>query len=148
MRRVFLAGWICTALVGCGDRPAVASAEGPPAASADGAPSAAERVVQAQLDAYNRRDLDAFAATYTQDVRGLDYPDRPLFTGRQELRAIYGALFRSAPALRSTVLRRIAQGNVVIDHEEVTGTPSGETLRAVAIYEVRDGRIASVRIVQ
>jgi hypothetical protein len=134
--------------MGCGDRPAPASAEEPPAASADSALTAAERVVQAQLDAYNRRDLETFAATYAHDVRGFDYPDRPLFTGQQELRALYGALFRAAPELRATVLRRVVQGHVVIDHEEVTGTPSGETLRAVVIYEVRDGRIAAVRLIE
>jgi hypothetical protein len=36
----------------------------------------------------------------------------------------------------------------VIDHEEVTGMPDGRTMRAVAIYEVRGGRIASVRFIQ
>jgi len=32
----------------------------------------------------------------------------------------------------------------VIDHEEVTGMPDGRTVRAVAIYEVRDGKIRNV----
>jgi hypothetical protein len=36
----------------------------------------------------------------------------------------------------------------VIDHEEVTGMPDGRAVRAVAIDEVRGGRIASVRFIQ
>ena len=142
MRRVFLAGWLLTSVLGCAGRHSSSSE------SATVGPSAAERVVQAQLDAYNRHDLDAFAATYAPEVRGYTYPDRPLFTGLTELRSTYGRFFASAPAVRARVLRRIVQGSYVIDHEEVTGMPDGQTLRAVAIYEVRDGRITSVRLIQ
>lgn len=108
----------------------------------------AERVVQAQLEAYNRHDVEAFAATYATDVRGYAYPDRPLFTGIDSLRAQYARFFASAPQVRATVTQRMVQGAHVIDHEEVTGLPDGRTLRAIAIYEVRQGRIASVRFIQ
>ena len=119
----------------------------PPAAAA--AVTAAERVVQAQLEAYNRHDLDAFVATYAPDARGYAYPDRPTFTGAAELRTRYGQFFAAAPTVRARIVRRIAQGNYVIDHEEITGMPGADgAVRAVAIYEVREGRIASVRFVQ
>jgi hypothetical protein len=111
-------------------------------------PSPAEQVVQTQLDAYNRHDLDAFVATYAPDVRGYTYPDRPMFAGAAELRTTYAGFFAAAPAVRARVVRRIVQGDHVIDHEEVTGMPDGRTVRAVAIYEVRGGRIASVRFIQ
>jgi imidazolonepropionase-like amidohydrolase len=126
----------------------VAGCAGRPTPAAAPAPSPAERVVQAQLDAYNRHDLEAFAATYAPDARGYVYPDRPMFSGGAELRATYGRFFAAAPAVRARVVRRIAQGDHVIDHEEVTGMPDGSTARAVAIYEVRAGRIASVRFVR
>ena len=111
--------------------------------------TAAERVVQAQLEAYNRHDLDAFVATYHPDVRGYTYPDRPMFTGVAELRTTYAEFFAAAPTVRARIVRRIVQGNHVIDHEEVTGMPGAEgPVRAVAVYEVREGRIASVRFIQ
>ena len=119
-----------------------------PSAPAARTISAEERVVQAQLEAYNRRDLDAFAATYAPDIRGYNYPDQATFAGLDSLRAGYARLFASAPALRATVLQRIVQGRFVIDHEEVTGLPNGRTVRAVAIYEVRSGLITSVRFLR
>lgn len=142
MRRAFLTGWVFASALGCAGRQTSTSE------AAAAGPSAAERVVQAQLEAYNRHDLDAFAATYAPEVRGYRYPDRLMFTGLAELRSTYGQFFASAPAVRARVVRRIVHGNFVIDHEEVTGMPDGQTLRAVAIYEVRDGRIASVRFIQ
>lgn len=125
-----------------------AGCAGRSAAPSSAVPSPAEQVVQAQLDAYNRHDIEAFAATYAPDARGYTYPDRPMFTGAAELRTTYAGFFAAAPTVRARVVRRIAQGDHVIDHEEVTGMPGGRTVRAVAIYEVRNGRIASVRFIQ
>jgi hypothetical protein len=110
--------------------------------------SAEERIVQTQLEAYNRHDIDAFVATYAPGVRGYLYPDHATFVGLDSLRAGYAHFFATAPAVRATVLRRIVQGRYVIDHEELTGLPDGRTQRAVAIYEVRDGLIATVRFLR
>lgn len=106
--------------------------------------SEVERVVQVQLDAYNARDIDAFAATYADDIRIYDHPDRLRFAGIDELRARYGEAFKSGPDVRATISKRIVQGNFVIDHEHVTGRPDGVDIDAVAIYEVREGRIQAV----
>ncbi len=114
-----------------------------PAPSAS-AVSAAEAVVQAQLEAYNRRDVDAFAATYAPDVRIYDHPDRLRMSGVDQLRQTYAEFFAAAPGLRATVSRRIVQGDHVIDHETVTGLPGGARIQAVAVYQVRDGRIQNV----
>ena len=42
-------------------------------------------VIEAQLEAYNRRDIDAFAATYAPDVRILipTNPDLPWLESRR-----------------------------------------------------------------
>lgn len=111
--------------------------------------SEAERVVQAQLEAYNRRDIDAFAATYAPDVVLYTYPDRVMSRGVDALRREYGEFFRQAPALNARIENRIVQGRFVIDREIVTGMP-GQTapLTAVAIYEVRNGRIQNVWFIQ
>lgn len=106
--------------------------------------SEAERVVQVQLEAYNARDVEAFAATYADDVRIYDYPDRLRYEGIDTLRARYGEAFRSGPDVRARISKRIVQGNFVIDHEHVTGRPDGVDVDAVAIYEVRNGRIQAV----
>ena len=47
------------------------------------------------------------------------------------------------------IIKRIVMGQVVIDHEEVTRTfPEGTgKIELVAIYEIRDGRIATARFI-
>ncbi len=100
-------------------------------------------VVQLQLEAYNARDLERFAATYSDDVTVFRMPStHPAVAGKEELRATYRQRFAS-PALHAEILSRIVLGNKVIDHERVTGireTP----LEALAIYEVAEGLIRTV----
>ena len=104
----------------------------------------AEEVVQRQVNAYNARDIEAFLATYAEDARLYEFPDKPLASGQAALRKNYTGLFASVPNLHCRITHRISSGNFVIDREEVTGPPNGRVLRAVAIYEVRDQRIARV----
>jgi imidazolonepropionase-like amidohydrolase len=111
---------------------------------ADLVPASPEDVVQRQLNAYNARDLEAFLATYHPDARLYGFPDQLQREGEAALREAYGRLFERVPNLHARVPRRIVSGNYVIDQEEVTGLPEGRVLRATAIYEVRDGRIARV----
>ena len=107
-------------------------------------PTAAEQVVQAQLDAYNRRDIEAFVATYAPDVKIYDHPDQLQMEGANRLRESYSRLFGSIPELKATVANRIVQGSFVIDHETVSGLPGGRQITAVAVYEVQDGLIQRV----
>ncbi len=107
-----------------------------------------EAVVQRQLDAYNARDVDALMATYAGDAQQFEYPATLLASGVEQLRERAVARFRE-PNLHAKLLQRIVAGPVVIDHEEVTRTfPEGPgKLKLVAIYEVRDGRIATARFI-
>ena len=115
------------------------------ATAADIPPPSPEAVVQKQLEAYNARDLDAFIATYAEDVQLFDLPDKLLLRGHAELRERYQRTFAD-PRLHAEILNRIVVGNTVIDHERVRVTfPDGPgTVEAVAIYEVLDGKIATV----
>lgn len=110
--------------------------------------SNAEQVVQAQLDAYNRRDIDAFMATYAPDLKLYAHPDRLTASGQEQVREQYARLFANTPGLHAEVANRIVQGSFVIDQEVVTGLPGGGEIRAVAIYEVRDGLIQNVWFVR
>lgn len=104
----------------------------------------AERVVRAQFEAYNRRDLDAFMATLAPDARLYVFPDSLLYAGHAQLRPVYARLFTEATGLRAVVHDRIVQGRYVIDRETTYGLPGRAPLTGVAISEVRDGRIVRV----
>jgi hypothetical protein len=106
--------------------------------------SPAEQVVQVQLEAYNRRDLEGFLATYSPDIRIYLHPDRLLMSGLDQMRKEYGDAFTANPNGRAAITGRMVQGNYVIDHEHVTGLADGREIRAVAVYEVRDGKIRNV----
>lgn len=107
-----------------------------------------EAIVQAQLDAYNAHDIDAFLATYADDAQIFEHPAKLLASGLTQLRERYTARFKE-PNLHAIIPKRIVMGNVVIDHEKIARTfPEGPgTLEAVAIYEVQGGKIARVWLV-
>jgi hypothetical protein len=104
---------------------------------------AASDVVQAQLEAYNARDLEAFAATYADDVRLFRMPaTEPAVVGKAQLREVYTQRFAS-PNLHADIVTRIVLGNKVIDHERVRGIRE-QLVEALAVYEVEGGLIRTV----
>jgi putative hydrolase of HD superfamily len=106
-------------------------------------------VIDRQLAAYNRRDLDGFVGCYAADAE-IVQPDQSLLaSGHDEIRARYGELFDSSPDLRAEIRNRIEIGSVVIDHEAITGfvlpgMPS--ELQAAVVYQVADELIHKARL--
>jgi uncharacterized protein (TIGR02246 family) len=100
-------------------------------------PAAAEAAAQRQLDAYNARDVAAFAAAYAEDVEVFELPGAArTLAGREALRARYAALFAASPTLHCRLLARVVHAPFVVDHELVTGMQGGAPVHAVAIYQV------------
>ena len=108
-------------------------------------PRTPAEAAQAQLDAYNARDLDAFLAVYAEDCVVRAFPSNAvMFDGREAMRARYGALFENHPDLHARLLSRVEHEAFAIDHEHVVGMREGEVVYAVAMYEVREGLIRNV----
>ena len=100
-------------------------------------------VVEEQLEAYNARDLERFAATYSGDIRIYRMPaTEPSIVGQAKLREVYAKRFTS-PDLHATIVNRIEAGDKVIDHERVVGIEAGP-IEAVAVYQVAGGLIRNV----
>jgi hypothetical protein len=100
-----------------------------------------------QLAAYNAHNLEAFLRPYAEDIEIYDLQTgKTLSKGKEAMRKAYSFL-NNAEALHCTILNRIVQGNVVIDHEEVVIAP-GQKVYAVAIYEVKNGKIQKVWFTQ
>ena len=103
-------------------------------------------VVQAQLDAYNAKDLDRLLATYAADADA----DAEQFTlhrellakGHDELRARCAASFVE-PDLHARLLSRTVVGTVVVDVKGITRNfPEGlGSVEMLCINEVADGLI-------
>jgi len=99
--------------------------------------------VQMQLDAYNKRDIEAFMMWWADDCQYYEFPSKLLASGAAEIRERHLARFQEAD-LFGRLLNRIVLGNLVVDHETVTRNfPEGRgELDVVAMYEIADGKIA------
>ena len=109
--------------------------------------------VEAQLAAYNARDLDAFIACYTADCAIEDGEGTRIMTGHAEMRPRYQALFDGSPNLHCDIVSRIRIGAYVLDEESISGRLPGTQpvlRRAVAIYRIErtSGLIAHVRFLR
>lgn len=101
-----------------------------------------ETIVNVQLEAYNNRDIDAFLATYADDIELFNFPNSKTTEGVEQMRLIYGSMFERVTNLKAEIKNRIVIGNKVIDEEYVTF--GEQSISAVAIYEVHDGKISKV----
>ena len=101
-------------------------------------------VVQRQVDAYNRRDLDAFVAAYSDAVVVFRMPTaEPAITGKAAFATFYATERFNRPGLHAQIVNRIVLGNKVIDHERISGVRA-EPFDIVVIYEVIADQIARV----
>ncbi len=101
-------------------------------------------VAQRQLDAYNRRDLDAFLAAFGDSIRVYRPPSaEPSLVGKAQLADFYARERFNRPALRAELLARIVLGDKVFDHERISGVRD-EPFEMMAVYEVRDGLIVTM----
>ncbi|MDB5959388.1 MAG: steroid delta-isomerase [Massilia sp.] len=99
-------------------------------------------VVQAQLDAFNAKDIDALMATYATDAEQFVLHGERLAQGHEQLRPRYLARF-AEPDLHARLLTRTVMGNIVTDLELITRNfEEGKgTLEMLCVYEIVDGRI-------
>jgi hypothetical protein len=105
-------------------------------------------LAQMQLNAYNARALDAFLEVYSPDVEIFSFPNTPIYKGIEQMRSVYGELFRLSDGLHCRLVNRVTYKNTVIDREIVKGVPRQKTIEAVAIYEIEDGLIRKVWFIQ
>ena len=101
-----------------------------------------EEVVQAQLDAYNLRDLDAWLNTYSENAEQFLLHAGELAKGREAIRRRMEGRFQDTK-LQAQLIHRIVMENIVVDHELITRTfPDGPgTVEMICIYEVNAGKI-------
>jgi hypothetical protein len=64
------------------------------------------------------------------------------------LRERYSQLFKNNPNQHAELLSRMVKGNIVIDHEYITGRSNGHVIKAAAMYEILDNKIQKVWFVK
>ena len=99
-------------------------------------------LVQQQLNAYNAHNLEAFLEPYADDVEIYEFPGKLLSKGKEQMRKDY-LFITKVPKLYCRLKNRVVQGNMVVDHEEVSGF-GPKPVHAVAIYLIEKGKISKV----
>ena len=105
-----------------------------------------ERIVAAE----NSHDADEVAALVAEDYRSEtpNHPERN-FTGREQVRENWRAVFESTPDLDVELLRSAVDGNTIWTEWHMTGTQTDGTeldMRGVGIWGVEDGLLQWGRI--
>ena len=102
--------------------------------------------MQAQLEAYNARNIALFASCHSADIKIKNsQKGAPDIIGQESLIKAYQFLKTAPKSFKVILENRIVNGPVVIDYERLTGLGNGrDDLFAVAVYEVRNGKIVNV----
>ncbi|NRA67216.1 MAG: nuclear transport factor 2 family protein [Pseudobacteriovorax sp.] len=102
-------------------------------------------VVQKQVEAYNRGDIDQFLSYYHPEAEiSFTYNGRPIeIKGHAKLKDVYGKLFSKFPKLEALTPNRQTIDNFVID-KEITYNAVTSPSQVVAIYTVINGLITKV----
>ncbi|KGI78063.1 nuclear transport factor 2 family protein [Oleiagrimonas soli] len=110
------------------------------------ATSSPAEVVQAQVDAYNAHDIEAFVACYAEDARVIDLSGkRPEVKGQAALKQTFAFLGKVPKNFGVDIVKRVVDGPVVIDLEHLHGLPPGKHAPdSLAVYEVRNGKIVKL----
>ncbi len=114
-----------------------------------GSTTSAAALAEAQLEAYNARDLDAFCACFAPDVEIYNFPDQLVLRGAEAFRARYAKRFK-APGLTAELLSRMVLGNTAIDHERIwfEGRELSTPVEAIAIYSAHESLISRVDFIR
>ena len=104
-----------------------------------------ENIVQKQVEAFNARNLNDFAACYSEDVMVSNFPNKIQYEGNETLKSNYEKFYSKTPEVQVEVVKRISIGNTVIDEELVT--IGKKTHQQVAIYKVNNGLISSMTFI-
>jgi imidazolonepropionase-like amidohydrolase len=108
-------------------------------------PPKPQAIVDLQIDAYNRRDLDAFLRCYADDVVGVLMPSGTfMFRDRDVWRDSHRQVFAENPELHCTIASRVVDGRFVVDQEVISGMKAAPPLRRAAMYEVEGRQIKRV----
>ena len=102
-------------------------------------------VVSARNDAYNSHDLEAFLATYNDNVRIYNYPDELMGEGVVRLRRIFESQFSENDGKVQVHSQHVVGNIVTID---ATESFFGIEQHVVAIYTIENGLITDLRLIE
>ncbi len=103
-----------------------------------------EAIVQRQFEAANAHDIERFIAEFADDAQVFMPPAvAPTLVGKPDIAHHYSTKRFNIRALHYELLNRIVTGNIVVDHERISGIEP-EPYEVVLVYQIIDGRVQTV----
>jgi len=101
-------------------------------------------IAQKQMEAYNTRNIEAYAALFSDDIMVYDFPKKLRYQGKDKLIERYRSFFKNTPELFSFIEKRIISDNKIIDQEKVIYKKGGTAKEFVVMYVVENQKIVEV----
>ena len=106
------------------------------------------QVVQFQLEALNRHDLEAFVSVVSEDVIVTDADGAVLINGKASFTDWYRRHFDDHPGLKVELLDRMSLGEWVVDEVMATRYADDGHTHLISVMKVANGVIDSYRIIR
>jgi hypothetical protein len=107
-----------------------------------------QTAVASRIENHNRHDLKGFLQAHAENVEIYSYPQRLLGTGRAHLRNVLAGRFNDR-TVQVEVLSQLGLGRFVVSDEVIREKASnGQVEHYIAIYEVVDDQIVSLRLIE
>jgi hypothetical protein len=106
--------------------------------------SSASDAVDRLFDAVVHRDISRIGQCFDVDAQSSQWGVAAIVTGRSDIELMYEQLLKTHPEIAVRIAERLSVGDVVVDHEEISGychLPTGTVVDKVYVYTVRDGHI-------
>jgi imidazolonepropionase-like amidohydrolase len=115
-------------------------------------PKTVETLANAEVAAYNAGNIEVFISRYAPEaeIYMLTDPHKPFAKGRQQIKEIWGDMFKQLPNLHCHVTSRTIVGNTCTAIESITGIGTDKPVTAVGIYffNLQTGLIDKVYFIQ
>ncbi len=102
-------------------------------------------VVNKRTKALADHNFADFMSTYAENVEIFVYPDKSLGKGKEHLRALFAPMFKKGD-VEVEVTRQLVSDSFVVYESTTSFADKSES--TLAIYEVKDGLIQSVRFLR
>jgi len=103
-----------------------------------------EAIVQRQFEAANAHDIERFIAEFAEDAQVFTPPAAvPALVGKAAIAHHYSTKRFNIPALHYELLNRMVIGNIVVDHEQISGLQP-EPYEAALVYQVVNSLVQTV----
>jgi hypothetical protein len=109
--------------------------------------SSATDAVDRLIGAVAHRDVSQIGQCFDVDAQSSQWGVPAIVTGRNDIELMCELLLKTHPQIVVGIAERLSVGDVVVDHEEISGyshLPAGTVVDKVYVYTVRDGRILSM----